>query len=436
MRLRNGLWFILVSVAFLLLPGWGAVAAAAPSLDVSGGAPPVAYRQVAKGQTDAVNFTVTPSTGWYPGEGAAPGITYEEVDISADSSTTIAGVTASVPGGVWHPANSGGKYIFDESCPAAPFQLTVGVSSNAIGTHNVTADGTTITLSDGESGGGTPCTESFQVVLIAVHISGPPNVIYDNGPGTTTVVPGGDNIYNPPPNVHSEYSATATGGSGSYNWTWTLPANVAFASGYYDTSEPIEAYGTAGGHPGTPEEIWCQANDNESLEYGVNTITVNLEQEYWHDWTSEKIIPNTTGALNQGNAQPVNANQASQVTFTAGTAASVSVGLSVGGAYPAADFGLNASSTTESEVSTGSTLTLGGQTTSGDWQAVLVPQIEQLNGTGYVYGPYGLVGSEPITNTRKNPMLEDAEFDSSVKGTPTAWANNPQTVYVDPVQPW
>ncbi len=64
MRLRNGLWFILVSVAFLLLPGWGAVAAAAPSLDVSGGAPPVAYRQVAKGQTDAVNFTVTPSTGW------------------------------------------------------------------------------------------------------------------------------------------------------------------------------------------------------------------------------------------------------------------------------------------------------------------------------------------------------------------------------------
>ncbi|MGC8553836.1 MAG: hypothetical protein ACP5O7_13405, partial [Phycisphaerae bacterium] len=121
--------------------------------------------------------------------------------------------------------------------------VTVDALSDApTGQHPVILAPESITTDEG-SGTGLADTEDFDVEQLAVNVTGPPYVIVDNAPVTVTQLPGGGSVVNYPPNVDSEYNATAIGGSGNYSWTWTPGAGIAHESGWYSTSNPVDVYG-------------------------------------------------------------------------------------------------------------------------------------------------------------------------------------------------
>jgi hypothetical protein len=312
------------------------------------------------------------------------------------------------------------------SIPASTFEvdITVQASQNAsIGEHPVTLTGLSIQTSKGD-GYGNSDTEDFDVEVLAVDITGPPYVITDNGPGTTY---GDPPVYIPPPNVDSTYTAYATGGSGNYTWDWSVSDNIEFEIGSYSTSNPIDVFGVGPVGPGT---VTCAATDTTtgSTHYGNRHPFVH--DEYVKDWNSETDgpawdNPPSYGANLVGDQQAALAGQGTTVTVNAGSTTEFSAGISVGGDISGADLGLDVGMSQASESGSSSPVPCPANPAQTYWEGVQVPMVYTVTGTGYRYGPSGIVDQEQINEVKKASPLADAEETSgantgSLAITPTA----------------
>ncbi len=296
-----------------------------------------------------------------------------------------------------------------------------------------------ITTDEG-SGTGQADTEDFDVEQLAVNVAGPPYVIVDNAPVTVTQLPGGGSVVNYPPNVDSEYNATAIGGSGNYSWTWTPGTGIAFESGSYDTSNPVDVYGVG---PTGPSSMACSAYDNDSGTSQGGALPVTVQNEYVTVWTSETDGP---AAPTQSGTSPYaiklvgpqtsgNANQippGSPITVSVTQSVSVDVGVTLSGDIPGTDFGLDIETSVGTEVGAGGSVNvpLPAEPVVANWDGCLVGMVYTVSGTGLKYGPDGVVGTDALTEVKKADPYADA-----VDTNGEILALYPPTTPVNPVQP-
>ena len=227
-----------------------------------------------------------------------------------------------------------------------------------------------------------------------------------------------------------------------------IPTAADYESGSYGTSNPIVVYGSSGFSPipgtdgyGTVAKrtgiIFCTATDQSDgsvTNPDAGKLSVQLLLEYVTDWTGETDGPSTSppafSAMNVQVAAP--ANQGVTVNVTAGTSASVDIGVTVSGDIPGTDLGLEVSSTISSETESAADVPVACPPNAAEtyWMPGLVPMVYTVTGTGYQYGPMGTTGSDSLTEIKVAPPLADAQ-NASTGGL----AVEPITVPVSPVQP-
>lgn len=423
---------------FIALPGQAS--AKNPTLTIAVGNPEFSADQINPGQSTTANFQVTPFAGTADPEGKTPKINSESFQVTVDNQTTIGAISVSAPGAVVNLETSTPTSVsFDitGTVPTATFTTSIVVQSSqnaATGPHPVTLAGISIDTSDGD-GSGNSATEDFQIEKFAVDISGPPYVIIDNNPMDIQLP------YYPnglPPD--STYTARATGGSGNYTWNWSVSSNILLDNGQggtisHPTDNPISVFGVGPVGPGT---ITCAATDTVTGSTQNGYRHPDVHDEYVTDWTSEWLEPSDqnppyggTGAGDWYQSAPKE-----PYTITVGSSASVTwtYGGSVSGPIPIADFGLgasfDASYSTESGSGSEGPITCPAQPFATDWQAYLVPMVEEIDGTGYQWGPSGVVNTDALTQKRADSCLADAWSSSGL------FAVIPVRVAVSPVAPW
>ncbi len=285
-----------VKLAIALLTGLfimvflpGTASATGGSLTVSPGWPHFSIREVNPGGGTTAYFWPTPYVG-SPGRGGKPAtaLTGESFSVEVDKYTTIGAISTNVTGCVpkvtgTAPDSSGGtieRFELTQVLPTSQFVLSIALTSSAAappGPHPVTLAPTSITVKDNgtmESGAvHSPVEEDYYVESLATNVTGDPFVI----------IPGKAELSTKSGPVVSMYHAYATGGSGSYSWTWSEGPGIQLDSqygSYTNHMEPIGVYGSAAG----PSEMTCIAHDNvsgiDSPLPGKCTVTVVPEFTY------------------------------------------------------------------------------------------------------------------------------------------------------------
>ncbi len=307
------------------------------------------------------------------------------------------------------------------------------LNSAATGLHRVLLAPVAISTTEGD-GSGQGDTEDFDVEKLAVNVQGPPYVIVDNAPTTVTQLPNGGSVVNYPPNVDSEYNAIAIGGSGNYSWAWTPGAGISYESGWYSTSNPVDVYGIG---PTGPSSMACSAYDEGSGTSQGGSLPVTVQDEYVTKWTSETdgpaqpdyqytlVGPQTSGAANQ-------VPPGSPITVSVTQSVGVDVGVTLSGDIPGTDFGLDIGTSVSTEVGAGGSVNvpLPAEPAVANWDGCLVGMVYTVDGTGFEYGPEGVVSTDTLTEVKKADPYADA-FDSNGG----IFALYPPTTPVNPVQP-
>jgi hypothetical protein len=389
-------WFVPAMAIITLLGATRAALAAAPILMITQGVPEATPGTVVVGQNSAMLFDVSVQNG-SAGESGNGTISSQSFLVQAtNSDTTISSVSVSdttdytvttVTAGQEYKITGGGYSV-------PKFTVTVVASGDkAPESDGATLSGTLYPQSGSDADAG-PMTDSFQVLKVAVDVTGDPYIVI---PADGT----------PDSNTTSTYTGDAQGGTAPYEFQWATSADYAYTDSldtaqHYgsesESSDQVSCYGVNPWSQGEVATVTCDAYDANDV-YGWGYTQANVLPQYvdvmdttptlvYGDWT--ELTPTQTEPLSGG--VPLSWTVTGSVSATIGV--TVSGGFDAG--FVAAQIGGDVATTVTLTISATATVNypVPGQEYA-EWGRT---KRDDLEGTETQWGPGGVVKTGQIND--------------------------------------